>query len=219
MGAPQLLSCLSLFLLIQTVPAWTAEKGQSLMMQESKTGTRDVLRMLLGRTTPGERVPLLPQEGEYKAANSPCHFSLTLVAEAWTSKRAPVNTAGLQSSPLKYPPGSIPGQAKHRPKRHMWERPEEPECRLRSVLVRIKDLGLGYNSEETILFKYCSGDCPKARSNHDLTLSSLLQKSEIPALGDPCCRPTHYEDVAFLDDNHQWHEVEKLSASACSCVG
>ncbi|XP_042311675.1 persephin isoform X3 [Sceloporus undulatus] len=139
--------------------------------------------------------------------------------EAWTSKGAPVNAAGLQSSPLNYPPGSMQRQARSRPKRHIWERPEESECRLRSVLVRIKDLGLGYNSEETILFKYCSGNCPKARSNHDLTLSSLLQNSEIPALGDPCCRPTHYEDVAFLDDNHQWHEVEKLSASACSCVG
>ncbi|XP_042311674.1 persephin isoform X2 [Sceloporus undulatus] len=186
MGAPQLFSSLFLFLLIQTISAWTTEKGRSLMMQESKTGTRDVLRMLL---------------------------------EAWTSKGAPVNAAGLQSSPLNYPPGSMQRQARSRPKRHIWERPEESECRLRSVLVRIKDLGLGYNSEETILFKYCSGNCPKARSNHDLTLSSLLQNSEIPALGDPCCRPTHYEDVAFLDDNHQWHEVEKLSASACSCVG
>uniref|UniRef100_A0A8C0G908 Artemin n=1 Tax=Chelonoidis abingdonii TaxID=106734 RepID=A0A8C0G908_CHEAB len=98
-------------------------------------------------------------------------------------------------------------------------------CRLRSLLLRVKDLALGYDSEETILFKYCSGSCPKARTNHDLTLSMLLQKSEIPALGDekivgdPCCRPTHYEDVAFLDNSHQWHEVEKLSASACSCVG
>ncbi|XP_062827578.1 persephin [Anolis carolinensis] len=130
-----------------------------------------------------------------------------------------MNGAGLQSSPFNYPSGPFPMQVKKRPKRHTWERPEDPGCRLRSLLVRIKDLGLGYNSEETILFKYCSGSCPKARSNHDLTLLSLLQKSEILALGDLCCRPTYYEDVAFLDDNHQWHKVEKLSASACSCVG
>ncbi|XP_061477636.1 persephin [Rhineura floridana] len=131
------------------------------------------------------------------------------------SKGASLSTAGLQNIPSR----PFPGPAMSRPKRRTWERTEERECRLQSLLVRIKDLGLGYNSEETILFKYCSGSCPKARSNHDLTLSILLQRSEIPALGDPCCRPTHFEDVAFLDDGHQWHEVEKLSASACSCVG
>ncbi|XP_029440419.1 persephin-like, partial [Rhinatrema bivittatum] len=104
------------------------------------------------------------------------------------------------------------------------EKADERECRLKSLQLRVKDLGLGYDSEETILFKYCSGGCPKARTNHDLTLSLLL-KSDIPALieekvfSDPCCRPTHYEDVAFLDDSHQWHKVEKLSASTCSCVG
>uniref|UniRef100_A0A8C8SSZ4 Artemin n=1 Tax=Pelusios castaneus TaxID=367368 RepID=A0A8C8SSZ4_9SAUR len=128
-------------------------------------------------------------------------------------------------------PYTSPGLAKSRQKRrplassHLWEQPGEQECQLRSLLLRVKDLGLGYDSEETILFKYCSGSCPKARTNHDLTLSLLLQKSEIPALGeekmigDPCCRPTHYEDVAFLDNSHRWHEVEKLSASACSCIG
>nr|XP_014342913.1 PREDICTED: persephin [Latimeria chalumnae] len=93
------------------------------------------------------------------------------------------------------------------------------------LLLRVKDLGLGYDSEEMVLFKYCSGSCPTARTNHDLTLSVLLQRSEIPVLAeekifsDPCCRPTQYEDVAFLDDSHRWHKVEKLSAAACSCVG
>uniref|UniRef100_A0A8C4XF77 Artemin n=1 Tax=Erpetoichthys calabaricus TaxID=27687 RepID=A0A8C4XF77_ERPCA len=99
------------------------------------------------------------------------------------------------------------------------------DCRLRTLLLQVRDLGLGYDSEETVLFKYCSGGCPRARTNHDLTLSVLLQKSSIPALhheriySDPCCRPTRYEDVAFLDTSHQWHKVEKLSASACGCVG
>ncbi|XP_034953139.2 persephin [Zootoca vivipara] len=135
--------------------------------------------------------------------------------ETQTSQGASLGAAGLHNSLLK----SLPDLARSRPKRRAWERPEDRECRLRSLQVRVKDLGLGYSSEETILFKYCSGSCPKARSNHDLTLSALLQRSEIPALGDPCCRPTHYEDVAFLDDRHQWQEVEQLSAAACSCVG
>ncbi|XP_075062709.1 persephin [Mixophyes fleayi] len=104
-------------------------------------------------------------------------------------------------------------------------RMEDRECRLKTLLLRVGDLGLGYDSEETVLFKYCGGGCPRSRTNHDLTLSRLLQKSELPALledkifGGPCCRPTHYEDVAFLDDSHRWHTVEKLSAAACSCVG
>ncbi|KAJ6657659.1 hypothetical protein lerEdw1_002160 [Lerista edwardsae] len=144
---------------------------------------------------------------------------LQTLLEKQSSKEAPLNSEGHWNSPFNLPPKSFPGTAKSRSKRRTWERSEERECRLRSLLVHIKDLGLGYNSEETILFKYCSGSCPKARSNHDLTLSILLQKSEIPGLGDPCCRPTHYENVAFLDDSNQWHEVEKLSASACSCVG
>ncbi|XP_044129692.1 persephin [Bufo gargarizans] len=104
-------------------------------------------------------------------------------------------------------------------------RTEERECRLKTLLLRVGDLGLGYDSEETVLFKYCGGGCSRSRTNHDLTLSRLLQKSDLPSLleekifGGPCCRPTHYEDVAFLDDSHRWHTVEKLSAAACGCVG
>ncbi|KAM4676230.1 persephin [Discoglossus pictus] len=102
---------------------------------------------------------------------------------------------------------------------------DEWECRLKTLLLSVGDLGLGYDSEETVLFKYCSGSCPRSRTNHDLTLSRLMLKSDLPSLVEekifrgPCCRPTHYEDVVFLDDNHQWHTVEQLSAAACGCVG
>ncbi|XP_060938352.1 persephin-like [Limanda limanda] len=99
-------------------------------------------------------------------------------------------------------------------------------CGLRSILLQVRDLGLGYDSDESVLFKYCSGTCPRVRSNHDLTLSNLLVSGVLPhpAPGDqwhstPCCRPTHHEDMAFLDNSHRWHKVEKLSAAGCSCVG
>ncbi|XP_053275686.1 persephin [Pleuronectes platessa] len=99
-------------------------------------------------------------------------------------------------------------------------------CGLRSILLQVRDLGLGYDSDETVLFKYCSGTCPRVRSNHDLTLTSLLLSGVLPhpAPGEqwhntPCCRPTHHEDMAFLDNSHRWHKVEKLSAAGCSCVG
>ncbi|XP_068778855.1 persephin [Struthio camelus] len=90
-------------------------------------------------------------------------------------------------------------------------------CGLRSLAVRVKDLGLGYASEETVLFKYCGGGCPPARSNHGLALARLLRGRE--AAPGPCCRPARYEDAAFLDDGHRWHQVGQLSAAACRCVG
>uniref|UniRef100_A0A3Q3JLA3 TGF-beta family profile domain-containing protein n=1 Tax=Monopterus albus TaxID=43700 RepID=A0A3Q3JLA3_MONAL len=102
----------------------------------------------------------------------------------------------------------------------------DSQCSLRSILLQVRDLGLGYDSDETILFKYCSGMCPLVRSNHDLTLTNLLISGAIPhsTPGElwhnaPCCRPTHHEDMAFLDNLHHWHKVEKLLAAGCSCVG
>uniref|UniRef100_H2SYQ8 Artemin n=1 Tax=Takifugu rubripes TaxID=31033 RepID=H2SYQ8_TAKRU len=102
----------------------------------------------------------------------------------------------------------------------------DSSCGLRSILLQVRDLGLGYDSDEIVLFKYCGGTCPRITSNHDLTLANLLHSGVLPQLasGDlwhhtPCCRPTHHEDMAFLDNSHRWHKVEKLSAAGCSCVG
>uniref|UniRef100_A0A4W4HTN2 TGF-beta family profile domain-containing protein n=1 Tax=Electrophorus electricus TaxID=8005 RepID=A0A4W4HTN2_ELEEL len=98
---------------------------------------------------------------------------------------------------------------------------EEP-CALHTILLRVSDLGLGYNSDEMVLFKYCSGACPRLPSNHDLTLASLQHsgalRSAMPSSHSPCCRPTHHEDIAFLDNANRWHKVEKLSAAACTCL-
>lgn len=102
----------------------------------------------------------------------------------------------------------------------------DSQCGLRSILLQVRDLGLGYDSDEAVLFKYCSGTCPRVLSNHDLTLTNLLVSGVLPqpVPGElrhdaPCCRPTHHEDMAFLDNLHRWHKVEKLSAAGCSCVG
>ncbi|XP_028249193.1 artemin [Parambassis ranga] len=102
----------------------------------------------------------------------------------------------------------------------------DSQCGLRSILLQVRNLGLGYDSDETVLFKYCSGMCPHVRSNHDLTLTNLLVSGLLPQPepgeqwhNTPCCRPTHHEDIAFLDNTHRWHKVEKLSAAGCSCVG
>ncbi|XP_072526974.1 persephin-like [Salminus brasiliensis] len=100
---------------------------------------------------------------------------------------------------------------------------EEP-CGLHSVLLQVRDLGLGYDSDEMVLFKYCSGACPRMLSNHDLTLATLQYSGALPHATPlrhhgPCCRPMRLEDMAFLDNAHRWHKLEKVSASACTCMG
>uniref|UniRef100_A0A8C6ZTU6 Artemin n=7 Tax=Tinamidae TaxID=8803 RepID=A0A8C6ZTU6_NOTPE len=98
-------------------------------------------------------------------------------------------------------------------------------CHIRNLMVKVRDLGLGFNSDEIVLFKYCSGSCHRARSNYDLTLGTLLRQQLIApgpqerVLSHPCCRPTRYEAVSFMDVQNTWQTVEKLSAAECSCIG
>ncbi|XP_061486410.1 artemin [Rhineura floridana] len=98
-------------------------------------------------------------------------------------------------------------------------------CRLHSLMVKVRDLGLGFESDEIVRFKYCSGSCQRARTNYDLTLSSLLQQRAIvPGPHDhpsthPCCRPTRYEDFSFMDVRNSWRTVSRVSAAECGCVG
>ncbi|XP_045632704.1 persephin [Ursus americanus] len=89
-------------------------------------------------------------------------------------------------------------------------------CQLWSLSLPVAELGLGYASEETVIFRYCAGSCPRgARTQHGLTLARLRGQGR--AHGGPCCRPTRYSDVAFLDDRHRWQRLPQLSAAACSC--
>ncbi|XP_004871951.1 artemin [Heterocephalus glaber] len=98
-------------------------------------------------------------------------------------------------------------------------------CRLRSQLVPVRALGLGHSSDELVRFRFCSGSCRRARSPHDLSLASLLGAGVLrPPPGSwpvtqPCCRPTHYEAVSFMDVNSTWRTVDRLSATACGCLG
>ncbi|NXV39720.1 PSPN protein, partial [Rissa tridactyla] len=46
-------------------------------------------------------------------------------------------------------------------------------CGLRALAVRVRELGLGYPSEETVLFRYCGGGCPAPPTNHGLALARL----------------------------------------------
>ncbi|CAJ1060171.1 neurturin [Xyrichtys novacula] len=96
------------------------------------------------------------------------------------------------------------------------------DCHLEKKEMRVRDLGLGYDSDEIILFKYCVGTCYSFRKNYDLALKSLMDKGSITGKkvsSHPCCRPTRYETVSFMDTQTTWQTIKWLSAANCSCVG
>ncbi|KAH0624288.1 hypothetical protein JD844_007985, partial [Phrynosoma platyrhinos] len=98
-------------------------------------------------------------------------------------------------------------------------------CHLKSLMVKVGNLGLGFQSNERIRFNYCSGSCQQVRTNHDLALSTLVKRGAIKPRPDddfssqPCCRPTRYDDISFVDLNQEWNVVIQVSAAECSCVG
>ncbi|XP_031731158.1 artemin [Anarrhichthys ocellatus] len=96
------------------------------------------------------------------------------------------------------------------------------DCHLERKQMRVRDLGLGYDSDEIVLFKYCVGICHDSRKNYDLALKALMDNGSISGKkvsGHPCCRPTRYETVSFMDTQTTWQTIKWLSAANCSCVG
>ncbi|KAJ8011474.1 hypothetical protein DPEC_G00058590 [Dallia pectoralis] len=96
-------------------------------------------------------------------------------------------------------------------------------CALRQVEVTVGELGLGYHSDETLLFRYCSGRCNTRRHNYDITLehmrkAGLIDSDELVRYS-PCCRPITYEkDISFLDNSSKYHTVQEVSARECRCT-
>ncbi|ELR48218.1 Artemin [Bos mutus] len=66
---------------------------------------------------------------------------------------------------------------------------------------------------------------PGPRPPHDLSLANLLHAGALKPppgsrpVSQPCCRPTSYEAVSFMDVNSTWRTVDRLSATACGCLG
>ncbi|KAG9332215.1 hypothetical protein JZ751_015506 [Albula glossodonta] len=92
-------------------------------------------------------------------------------------------------------------------------------CRLREVQVSVTQLGLGYESEEVVSFKYCSGRCSSRRRNYDLTLKNVQSAGFVKDRPNrACCRPLQYEDkFSFLGDDNKPYTIRKLSALQCGC--
>ncbi|NWV70455.1 NRTN protein, partial [Malurus elegans] len=107
-------------------------------------------------------------------------------------------------------------------RRRKRARARHKPCELRQLEVSVRELGLGYESDETVLFRYCSGTCEAAVRSYDLSLKSMRSRRKIrkeKVRARPCCRPLAYDDdVSFLDSYNRYYTVNELSAKACGCV-
>ncbi|TRY55163.1 hypothetical protein DNTS_032653 [Danionella cerebrum] len=107
-------------------------------------------------------------------------------------------------------------------------------CSLHEINLTVSQLRLGYDSEETVRFRYCSGKCMNERRNYDLVMDKLQlnngscekprPRREIRRRKDkprytPCCRPTKFEKkMSFFDNNNKFYTLQNVSAKACGCV-
>lgn len=98
-------------------------------------------------------------------------------------------------------------------------------CSLRELELTVSELGLGYDSDETVLLRYCSGKCTAHRQNYDITMEHMTRSGfqkkgrKDKVSNGPCCRPTAYEkEFSFLDNNSRYHTVQNVSAKNCGCV-
>ncbi|XP_065150099.1 uncharacterized protein [Paramisgurnus dabryanus] len=110
----------------------------------------------------------------------------------------------------------------HKERRNRTRGRNSQDCRMERKQMRVRDLGLGYDSDEIVLFKYCVGTCMRARRNYDLALKVLTDNGSVPSRKvstQPCCRPTRFETVSFMDAQTSWQTIKWLSAANCSCVG
>ncbi|XP_048352521.1 glial cell line-derived neurotrophic factor-like [Sphaerodactylus townsendi] len=95
-------------------------------------------------------------------------------------------------------------------------------CSLKELEVTVSELGLGYTSDETVLFRYCSGTCDSAVRNYDLSLRNVRKMKKIKkekVRARPCCRPLAYDDdISFLDTGNRYYTVNEVSAKECGCI-
>ncbi|XP_042352894.1 neurturin-like [Plectropomus leopardus] len=98
-------------------------------------------------------------------------------------------------------------------------------CSVRELELTVSELGLGYESDETVLLRYCSGKCTAHRHNYDITMEHMMQtgfrkkgRKDKVSKG-PCCRPIAFEkDFSFLDNKSRYHTIQNVSAKNCGCV-
>ncbi|XP_057714351.1 neurturin [Corythoichthys intestinalis] len=116
------------------------------------------------------------------------------------------------------------GERKSRSK-NKQSKQSSKDCHVEKREMKVRDLGLGFDSDEIILFKFCVGSCQSSRTNYDLALKTLLKNGSLPrrtarkVSTHPCCRPERYEPVSFMDAQTTWRTITSLSAASCICMG
>lgn len=104
-------------------------------------------------------------------------------------------------------------------------------CSLHNVDLRVSELGLGHESDETVRFQYCRGSCTRRHSNYDIVLKKILSnvsEKDTTTKGSTaktesapysrCCRPTKYENMIFLNNKAKYLTIRDVSAKKCGCV-
>lgn len=106
-------------------------------------------------------------------------------------------------------------------------------CSLHEIELTVSELGLGYESDETVRFRYCSGKCTHERRNYDFVMEHMQLNNGSSEKGrrgrdngkkdkaryTPCCRPIKFEKkMSFFDNNDKFYTIQNVSARACGCV-
>ncbi|KAM4808793.1 glial cell line-derived neurotrophic factor isoform 1-T1 [Rhinophrynus dorsalis] len=94
-------------------------------------------------------------------------------------------------------------------------------CVLREIHLNVTDLGLGYETKEELIFRYCSGSCNNPETTYDQIVKNLTIKKKLvnDKVKQACCRPIAFDDdLSFLDDNLVYHTLKQHSAKKCGCV-
>ncbi|KAM8838260.1 neurturin isoform 1-T1 [Synchiropus picturatus] len=130
----------------------------------------------------------------------------------------------------------VVGTLLDRKRRKSWRRSESQTrrtkrarrpkpCSLRELELTVSELGLGYDSDETLLLRYCSGKCTAHRHNYDIAMKHMTEggfqrKGRRDKVSNgPCCRPTAFEkDFSFLDNHSRYRTIQNVSAKQCGCV-
>ncbi|XP_045908556.1 neurturin-like [Micropterus dolomieu] len=98
-------------------------------------------------------------------------------------------------------------------------------CSMRELELTVSELGLGFESDETVKLHYCSGKCTAHRQNYDIATEHMMRvvfkkkERKDKVSYRPCCRPTAFEkDFSFLDNKNRYHTIQNVSAKNCGCV-
>lgn len=203
---------------------------------------------VLGQIRPNGKHPLTPSARHSRSASKTLTPSSSSTAEAETSEMGGLHrrtrstddmssllsefTLMFQSfteSELQHVVGALLDRKRRRSRldqSRRTKRARRPKpCSVRELKLTVSELGLGYESNETMLLRYCSGKCTAHRNNYDITMEHMMRTGfkkkgrRDKVSNGPCCRPTAFEeDFSFLDDNYKYRTIQNLSAKNCGCV-